>query len=169
MRTLIHQLKFSGRRGISRLLGALAVYSHRDYITEHQFLVPVPLTGERKMERGYNQALLLSREIRAHAGERGPLLLDILRRAGGSPPQSGMHSIGERVRNMKDRFSLRRGAVSLIKGKRVLLVDDVLISGATASACARALQNGGAARVDLLTIARTMRFSRAESDRNTPV
>jgi predicted amidophosphoribosyltransferase len=63
--------------------------------------------------------------------------------------------------NMRDRFILRRGAEKLLRGKRALLVDDVLTSGATASACARALLEGGAGLVDLLTAARTLRYSAA--------
>mgnify|MGYP001098769619 CR=1 FL=1 len=168
LRVLVHQLKFESRRGVCRLLGELAVSRSAEYIGAHQLLVPVPLTGTRKLERGYNQALLLGRDICRRMGAHGPVLCDALRRAGKSPPQSSLDSLRERARNMRDRFTLRRGAGRQVMGRRVLLVDDVLTSGATASACARALLEGGADRVDLFTAARTLRFSTTRNGRHAP-
>ncbi|MFW6180716.1 MAG: ComF family protein [Spirochaetota bacterium] len=173
MRLLIHQLKFGGRRGVSRLLGALAVDRHAAYIGDHHLLVPVPLAGPRRLERGYNQAMLLAKQIAScmgacgtgSAGDPGfprpPVLCDALLRRGACSPQSSLGSFSDRVSNMRDRFILRVETRKILRGKRVLLVDDVLTSGATASACARTLLEGGAGRVDLLTAARTLRFSAA--------
>jgi ComF family protein len=154
-RDLVHQYKFRGRRSLHRFFADRALCV-REYVLAHDVLVPVPLTPRRAAGRGFNQSELIARRIgRALAV---PCLASTLKRRGTSPPQSGVPDLRTRVRNVRDQFFLRRS--DAIRGRSVLLVDDVLTTGATASACARVLLDGGARKVDLLTIARTVRKDR---------
>lgn len=111
-------------------------------------LVPVPLYWRREWERGFNQAAILARGVgRRH---RLPVHPRALRRLRPTPAQSG--SPDDRTRNVRGAFRVRqRGRVA---GGRVLLIDDVFTTGATANACAEALLHGGAAAVGVYTLAR---------------
>jgi ComF family protein len=114
-------------------------------------LAPVPLHWRRLLARRYNQAALLSARLARIAGK--PHLPDVLRRSRATPPL-GELGAAARAAVVEGVFSLsRRGAVR-IAGRRVLLVDDVMTSGATAEACARVLLAGGAAAVEVLAVAR---------------
>ncbi len=112
-------------------------------------LVPVPLHRWRLMRRGYNQSLLLAREISRRTGAK--LAIDALVRVKPTASTRGM-SRAQRQRNVSGAFRIRESAC--IKGADVVLVDDVITTGATASACARQLKRAGAANVQLLTYAR---------------
>jgi ComF family protein len=120
---------------------------HRDYAA----LVPVPLHPLRLRTRGYNQSLLLA----LHLGRRWnvPVERDYLRRTAATVPQTSL--------NRTQRRSSVRGAFACrcrrYAGRRLLLIDDVFTSGATADECARTLKRYGAASVDVLTVARTVR------------
>ncbi len=153
LRELVHLFKFQKRRSLFNVFSSLALKYKRHYIEAHHILVPVPLNRTRYSERGFNQSSLiayaLSRMVKIdYSGE-------LLKRVGNSLPQSTVLSRELRYKNMTDCFVLRKRFFEQIKGKDVLLVDDVLTTGATASACARALYNGGAENVDVLTIGRT--------------
>lgn len=114
-------------------------------------LLPVPLAPSRLKERGFNQALLLARALRR--GRSAPVLQpDWLRRAEGAAPQAGL-TRRERLRNLRGRFTLAPEA--RVQGVRVLLVDDVLTTGATLQGLAQLLRQAGAARVAALVFART--------------
>jgi len=116
-----------------------------------QLVIPVPLHRWRILSRGYNQSALLAGAISRNSG--GVLLLDLLVRTRATPRSKGM-SRPQRQRNVKGAFRVSAHGRASLKGASVLLVDDVLTSGATASACARALRRGGAASVHVLTYAR---------------
>jgi ComF family protein len=150
LRSLIHLFKYSGMRPLagilSRLLDrALPVDERYDVI------VPVPLHWRRRWTRGFNQAELLARGV---ARRRGIPVVNALRRAKPTANQAGLTSAGRRL-NMAGAFRARPGAG--LRGKRILLIDDVFTTGATASACAAALKKTGAASVSLLTLARAER------------
>ena len=113
-------------------------------------LVPVPLHPRRLREREFNQASQLARAAR-HRGH--PPVIDALVRVVDTPPQSTLDATARR-RNVRGAFAVEKWAE--LEGARVLLIDDVLTSGATASECARTLRRAGAARVDVLTLARTL-------------
>jgi ComF family protein len=115
-------------------------------------LVPVPLHRWRLWGRGFNQAALLARGL-AKAGH-GVLLVDGLERVRATRPSVGLDRAG-RAENVKGAFRVRD--IEAVQGRRVVLVDDVLTTGATASACAKVLRKAGAAAVDVLTWARVVR------------
>lgn len=155
MRELIHQFKFGRRKSLFRLFSELSLIHKGTYIREHDALVPVPLTFARFRERGFNQSYMIGRAI---ATSTNILFLgNILLRRGKSKPQSSIASLKERKDNLTDRFFLRKKGFEITRGKKILLIDDVLTTGATASACARVLRLGGAVRVDLLSMARALR------------
>ena len=113
-------------------------------------LVPVPLHPRRQRARGYNQSLLLAREVSRRLDL--PLATEALFRRRDTPPQARAVEADARRRNVADAFDCRSGAVA---GRRVLLVDDVTTTGATLDACARVLlAEGGASSVWALTFAR---------------
>lgn len=115
-------------------------------------LVPVPLHPNRLRARQFNQASLLARAAASQAG-RAPPVIEALDRVRDTPPQATL-DVGSRRANLRRAFALHPGAD--VKGARVCLVDDVLTTGATAAACTLALLKAGAARVDVLVLARTL-------------
>jgi len=154
MRELIHQYKFRKRRSLSGLFAELLVKNKKGYILEHDVLVPVPLTRFRMLERGFNQSLLIGKKLALSlpVGFHG----GIISRMGDSAPQSSVRSRALRRNNIKDRFFLKKRWKGAVSGKRVLLFDDVLTTGATASECARVLYREGAELVNLMTLARAL-------------
>ena len=112
-------------------------------------VVPVPLFGRRQRLRGYNQSALLARELARLDGL--PLAVRALSRRRDTPPQARSVDAETRRRNVAGAFAADRRQV---EGRRVLLVDDVMTTGATLDACAQALRQGGAASVWALTFAR---------------
>jgi ComF family protein len=151
LRQLIHLYKYGRVRTLARPLGGLLSGAlPRD--ERFDGIVPVPLHWRRAWTRGFNQSELLAREI---ARRTGIPVVRALRRDRATAAQAGL-SRGNRRRNVANAFRCRRAA-SLLHGKRILLIDDVMTTGATGSACARALKRAGAARVALLTVARADR------------
>lgn len=143
----IWALKYEGLRVLAEPLAVLLA----DYCGEHplpaDLIIPVPLHRRRERRRGYNQSALLGRAL---AGRLGlPYRPDLLVRLRDTPPQVGK-SQEERRRNMEGAFAAGKAPV----GARILLVDDVLTTGATLEACAAPLKAAGAASVWGLTLAR---------------
>ena len=153
VREAIHAFKFGGRRGLANPLGDLLAGLGLSALpgAAPDALVPVPLHPRRARERGYDQALLLARRL-----ERAwslTVVADALLRAVPTQPQTDLDAAARR-RNVRDAFAVRRP--ELIAGRHVVLVDDVLTTGATAGECARALYRAGAAAVGVLTVARAL-------------
>jgi ComF family protein len=139
------------------LAGTLAGYMELALSVDVSFdaVVPVPLHWRKQWDRGFNQSELLARHI---ARRRGIPVLDALRRKRATAVQAELASAG-RKRNVAGAFLLRAGAKTqaALAGRTLLLIDDVMTTGATASACASVLKRGGAKSVSLLTLARVDR------------
>ena len=150
LRGLIHLFKYSGMKPLSEPLGRLL---ERTLPIDQTFdaIVPVPLHWRRRWQRGFNQSERLAAFL---AKRRAIPLFNALERKRATATQAGLASAGRR-RNVAGAFILRRGAE--IKGKKLLLIDDVMTTGATARACAAVLKRGGALSVSLLTLARVDR------------
>jgi ComF family protein len=157
LRTLIHLFKYGGVRPLARVFGK---YLKRALPVEREFdlVVPMPLHWKRRWDRGFNQAALLAREV---ARRFGVPVSKVVRRSRATPPQAGLTHAKRRA-NVRGAFKVKRG--TRLNGLRVLLIDDVLTTGATAAACARELKRAGAAHVTVLALARTDRRE-ALSDR----
>jgi ComF family protein len=152
LRKLIHLLKYEGMRPLARPFGDLLA---RALPREQRFdlIVPMPLHWRRRWQRGFNQAELLAREI----AKRWNLpVRNAARRTRATSAQAGLTHAKRRA-NVSGAFAVKRG--TRLDGMRVLLVDDVLTTGASAAACARALKRAGARHVALLTLARVDRRS----------
>jgi ComF family protein len=151
LRVVLHQLKYAGRRrAAARLAEALLeAPAVRALVETSDVLVPVPLHPRRLRERGFNQSALLAVEVGRRTGR--PVCPDALVRRVDTVPQTGLTAAARR-RNVKDAFAVRRRAS--VAGKTVILVDDVVTTGATVLACARRLAEAGTGEVRLLTVAR---------------
>ncbi len=132
-------------------LAALMARAGAALLRDADLLVPVPLHRRRLIARRYNQAALLARALARASGRR--LLVDALRRTRATMPL-GELSAAARARLVDGAFAVRENRAGDIIGRRVLLIDDVMTSGATCGACAKALLAAGAAAVDVLVAAR---------------
>ncbi len=142
----IHHYKFLGIRRLSKSLADLLMFYDTSAIDA---LISVPLSHRSLKERGFNQALLLAAAFARK--KRLPLIIDALRKVVDTPPQVGL-SAKERAANVKNVF-VCTGKVS---GMNILLIDDVMTTGATVNACARELRKAGAQNVSVLTLARAV-------------
>lgn len=147
---LVHSLKYRDRHEVVRSMARMMVHAGRDVVSNADVIVPVPLHRWRLWSRRYNQAALLASEIGELAGVRRQT--DLVRRLRNTRSQVGLDGV-QRGRNVKGAFSVPEPSIPAILGQRVLLVDDVLTSGATASECARVLKRAGAVHVDVLVFA----------------
>ncbi|MBK9079951.1 MAG: ComF family protein [Hyphomicrobium sp.] len=150
LRQLIHDFKFRDSHNARRLFGRWLCQADPQMVSEADAIVPVPLARLRLLARRFNQAQMLAAEI-SHIA-RKPLLPLALKRTRATPHQIGL-SRPQRERNVAGAFAVSPGAVPQIAGKSILLVDDVMTTGATASAAAKALKAAGAGRVDVLVLA----------------
>jgi ComF family protein len=124
-------------------------------LTGTDIIVPVPLHRWRLWKRRYNQAAVLALFLARQSGKiHAPL---VLRRSRATRSQGEMTSAKARRRNVLGAFKVPPGDAAMVKGRNVLLIDDVFTTGATLNSCARALKRAGAARVDALTLARVVK------------
>jgi ComF family protein len=143
--------RFEGLRSFGRWLAAAGA----DLLDDVDAILPVPMHRWRLLGRGYNQAALLAQALACQTGR--PWLPDSLRRVRATASQQGL-SAGSRLDNITAAaFGVPPRHAARIAGARLLLIDDVLTTGATVAACAKVLKRHGAARVDVLTLARVVR------------
>ena len=150
MRHLIHDLKFRDRPDALKLFGRWLAGAGRELIEAADVLVPVPLHRMKLVRRRFNQAAMLAHEVSKLTGRPTAPLALIRTRA--TTSQLGL-SRDQRQSNVKGAFAVPARHAAEIAGRRVLLVDDVITTGATVSAAAKALKAKGAARVDVLALA----------------
>lgn len=156
-RRLVLPFKHGDRTDMARACGRWMARAGAELLADADLVTPVPLHWRRLFTRRYNQAQLLARVAVAAAGpSRGQLVPDLLRRRRWTGSQSGLGA-KERHDNVRQAFDLHPRRAALVRGKSVLLIDDVLTTGATIEACVRVLQRGGATHVDVLTLARVVR------------
>lgn len=151
LRELIHLYKFGRMMPLARYFGR---YLARALPRDQRFdaIVPVPLHWRRRFRRGFDQSVLLARELERRTGIPA---LQALRRTRYTRAQAGL-SRRERSANVAQAFSAP--APEAVRGRRLLVVDDVFTTGVTANAAAAALKRAGAARVCILTLARADRL-----------
>ena len=152
----ILKLKHADRTDLAPLMARWLSRAARDLLAEADAIAPVPLHPSRLLSRRYNQAAEIARPLSRLSGV--PYLPDALVRRRATDSQGGKSGSG-RKRNVAAAFEVPPGRARLVAGKRVLLIDDVLTTGATAEGCARALKAAGAVRVDVAVVARVKEMS----------
>lgn len=153
-RNLILAFKHADRTDAAPVWGEWLSRAGAEILSEADALVPVPLHRRRLISRRYNQAALIATALGRVSGI--PVWVDALVRKRATPSQGRMNR-RQREDNVRGAFAVRDGYRDRVSGSRVVLVDDVLTTGATLAACTRALEKAAAANVDALTLARVTR------------
>lgn len=150
IRSLIHLLKYRGRKDVGRMLGRLygSVLAGSGFMDGIDMILPVPLDPARERKRGYNQSQCIAEGLGEYS--RVPVRSDILFRTGksGSQTKSGRY---ERWENVEGLFAVRKA--DAIKGRHLIVVDDVITTGSTIEACVNALHEAGDVRVSVVALA----------------
>lgn len=152
-RDLVHLLKYGDRLDLVKPFATWMARAGNELLRDSDALVPVPLHWTRLFQRRFNQSAALARAISRQS--RQPVIDDALVRVRATPPQVGL-ARDERAKNVHGAFAIEKADRWKVKSKRIVLIDDVLTTGATANACARILRRAGAARVEVLTLARVV-------------
>ncbi|WP_371815532.1 ComF family protein [Erythrobacter sp. JK5] len=164
-RKLILGLKHGGKIALARLLGRLMASRLPDGGAEPPVLVPVPLHRWRLLGRGFNQSVLLAGELERHG--KGKVLVDALVRKKRTPSLGGLGR-AQRESVLRGAIDVKTGRRERVAGKDVILVDDVLTSGATSDACVAALLDAGAASVRIACFARVVSGVESVAPNTTP-
>lgn len=155
-RRLILGFKNADRTDAVRTFAPWMLAAGRDLIADADVLAPVPLHWTRLFARKYNQAALLAQALARQAGK--PVAVDVLRRIKRTRKLGTSGSL-QRAQTVRAAFVVPPGRLSMIKDRRILLIDDVFTTGSTTASCARTLRQAGAAAVDVLSLARVVRPS----------
>ena len=160
-RGLVHALKYRDTMEAGLFMARMMGRAGSEILGEADIILPVPLHRFRLWGRRFNQAAVLSRYIAK--GFDKPLRTDVLLRKTSTPSQVGLKH-DERRKNVAKAFDVAADGIAHIRGLRVLLVDDVMTTGATAGSCAATLKKAGASRVDVLTFALVIEPKRPHID-----
>jgi ComF family protein len=150
-RVLVHALKYGDRLDLAPMMGRWLSNAGRELLAEADALVPVPLHWRRRWARRFNQSAMLAAAVSSQSGV--PLAANALARVKATAQQVGL-SRTERAANVQGAFRVPPEGKAAVVGRRLIVVDDVLTSGATVEGCARALLRAGAKNVDVLVFAR---------------
>jgi ComF family protein len=150
-RALVHALKYGDRLDLGPMMGRWLSHAGCELLAEADALVPVPLHWRRNWARRFNQSATLAAAVSAASGV--PIAAGALKRVKATAQQVGL-TRSERAANVQGAFRVPQEGKAVVVGRRLVLVDDVLTSGATVEGCARALLRAGAANVDVLVFAR---------------
>lgn len=152
-RRLVAKLKYGDRPELARFCARLMAAAGRELVVDRPVIVPVPLHAYRQFERRYNQSAELARALARVTGlTTDPALIVRKRR---TRQQVGLSGDARR-RNVAGAFAVRPGAAAALNGRRVLLVDDVITTGATVKAVTRELKRAGIDKVDVISFARVV-------------
>lgn len=160
-RDIILSFKHGGRTENLSLFAAQLRRAGRGSLPEADLIVPVPLHRTRRVKRRYNQSTLLGRALSKIT--KPSFDPDSLRRIRATKSQGGQSAAG-RKRNVQGAFAVRDEAKDRVKGANIVLIDDVMTTGATLDACASVLLRSGAKRVDALCLARVIRDQQGQKD-----
>ena len=152
-RQLVTSFKYADRLDLAPMMGHWMARAGRELLGQADALLPVPLHWRRLWARRFNQSAALAHAISDIAGV--PVLHGALKRVRATPQQVGL-SKTERADNVQGAFRVPAEEKPQVAGRRLVLIDDVLTSGATVDTCARALLRAGAAHVDVLVFARVV-------------
>lgn len=152
-RQVVQALKYHDRTDVGPWMAAWMVRAGRDLFDEGAVVVPVPLHRSRLLRRRFNQAAELARAVSSQTGLA--FAPQAVKRVKATPQQVGLKA-AEREANVRTAFDVPAAGVPLIAGRTVVVVDDVLTTGATVNALARTLKRKGGARVHVLTFARVL-------------
>lgn len=153
-RPFILSFKHGGKTDNLARFAAQLRRAGRGFLPEADYIIPVPLHNKRRVQRRYNQSALLARALaKMTSAEFDP---DLLRRVRNTLSQGGQSAKGRR-RNVQGAFAVPDDAKLRLKGAHIVIVDDVMTTGATVEACASILLRSGARRVDILCLARVVR------------
>jgi len=146
---LVYDLKYHDRPEIGAEMGMMtaAEFARSSFFEGIDAIVPVPLSPKRQRQRGYNQSMEIARGVASYTGI--PIVRDAVRRQGFKESQTHKSRM-ERVTNVEDAFRLHKG--EQIRGRHVLVVDDVVTTGATVTACADELTKAGGVRISVLAL-----------------
>lgn len=154
--SLVLGLKYGDRTHLARVMAGMMARVAVGALASGPLVVPVPLHPRRMRRRLFNQSALLARALAKGSGTE--LAIDVLDRRRDTPPTRGMSRL-QRARNVVGAFRVPPRAKERLAGRTVLLVDDVMTTGATVEACVRALQRAGSPIVDIVTFARITNYA----------
>ncbi len=151
---LITRFKYSDQTQLAKIYGAWLTKAGKELLPGTDAIIPVPLHYFRFLTRRFNQSALLAQSISKATGIK--TLPDAIKRKRYTTPQTGL-SKAQRKNNVKGAFAVNKRCLPSIKGKNILLVDDVMTTGSTIEQCTKTLLKAGATRVNVLTLARTIK------------
>jgi len=157
-RDMVQAFKYADRLDLAPAMGRWMALAGRELLADAEALVPVPLHWTRLWSRRFNQAAALAKVVSRQSGV--PVTYHALKRARATRQQVGLTQ-AERASNVQGAFRVPIESRAAVRGRRLLLIDDVLTSGATLDTCARILLRAGAANVDVLVFARVVQAHRS--------
>ncbi len=149
LRVLVHNLKYHDKHEPRILLSRWLTAAGHELLADAHLLIPVPLNRRRLLWRRFNQSALLAHEVSRLSGV--PVAVHALIRRKNTPAQVGLSEV-QRSLNVRGAFQVPTRAKPLVVGRNIVLIEDVITTGATVNSCARALKRAGAARVDVLAL-----------------
>ena len=150
---IISRFKYHDQINLAKYFSQLMLNQAREILPDVDFIAPIPLHKLRIIKRKYNQAALLAKNIATLNDKK--LILDLLVRTKNNKPQASL-SQKMRQKNVAGIFKIKEKYLAKIKGKNILLIDDVITTGATAESCAKELKKASVNKVYVLTLAKTI-------------
>lgn len=151
-KALVTKFKYFDQTNLAKYFSELMFKQAKEIIPDIDFIAPIPLHKFRIIKRKYNQGALLAKNIGRFANTK--VILDLLIRTKNNKPQASLNQI-MRIKNVAGIFKVREKYCDEIKKKNILLIDDVITTGATVESCCKALKKAGATRIYILTLAKT--------------